>query len=138
MVEFTAKLLMEMLTSQQLNLLKNKRAEENEKVIQKIIEKDFVKTITRDNGTENAFHEETKNVFNVQSYFCHPYASWEKGTVENLNGLLRQYFPKKDKTIIPTKREISLIEDKLNNRPRKKNNYLTPNYIYENINQVVQ
>jgi len=76
--------------------------------------------------------------WNVQYYFCHPYASWEKGTVENLNGLLRQYFPKKDKTIVPTKRELSLIENKLNNRPRKKNHYLTPNYIYENINQVVQ
>lgn len=121
-----------------LNLLKTKRAEENEIAIRKIIEKDFVKTVTRDNGNENALHEETKNNFNVPSYFCHPYSSWEKGTVENLNGLLRQYFPKKDKDIIPTKSFVSLIEEKLNNRPRKKNNYLTPNQIYENINQVVQ
>jgi IS30 family transposase len=51
---------------------------------------------------------------------------------------LRQYFPKKDKDIILTKSFVSLVEEKLNSRPRKKNNYLTPNQIYENINQVVQ
>lgn len=121
-----------------LNLLKTKQAEENEKAIQKIIENDLVKTVTRDNGSENAFHEETRINFKVQSYFCHPYSSWEKGTVENLNGLLRQYFPKKDKEIIPTRGFVSLIENKLNNRPRKKNNYLTPNQVYEKILQVVQ
>jgi IS30 family transposase len=98
----------------------------------------FAKTITRDNGTENALHEKTKNDFGVQSYFCHPYASWEKGTVENLNGLLRQYFPKKDKDMILTAKNVSEAEKKLNNRPRKKNNYLTPNQIYEKIGQVVQ
>lgn len=121
-----------------LALLKNKQAKENETAIRKIIENDFVKTITRDNGSENILHKETKEAFNVQSYFCHPYASWEKGTVENLNGLLRQYFPKKEKDMTLTAKIISSIENKLNNRPRKKNNYLTPNYIYENINQVVQ
>jgi IS30 family transposase len=124
-----------------LKPLNGKKAEENERAIWKIIEEvpeHFVKTITRDNGMENALHEKTKNDFNVQSYFCHPYASWEKGTVENLNGLLRQYFPKKDKGIVLTAKNVSAAESKLNNRPRKKNNYLTPNQIYEKIGQVVQ
>jgi IS30 family transposase len=52
------------------------------------------KTLTYDNGTENALHELTNQELRVKSYFCKPYHSWEKGSIENRNGILRRYFPK--------------------------------------------
>ena len=82
-------------------------------------------TITRDNGTENVLHHETK----IPSYFCDPYCSWQKGGVENLNGLIREYFPKKSNLDLISDEEIDLIQEKLNNRPRKCLNYLTPNEV---------
>ena len=63
-------------------------------------------------------------------YFCYPYHSWERGTNENTNGLLRQYFPKKAKHGKITESDIKLIEEKLNNRPRKRLNYLTPYEVF--------
>lgn len=80
-------------------------------------------TITRDNGLENALHHETE----VPSYFCDPYSSWQKGGVENLNGLIREYFPKKSNLDTVTDMEVYEIQEKLNNRPRKALNFLTPN-----------
>jgi IS30 family transposase len=56
--------------------------------------KDYVKSITYDNGTENAEHTEINRILKIGSYFCQPYHSWEKGTVENTNGLIRRFFPK--------------------------------------------
>ena len=85
-------------------------------------------TITRDNGTENVLHHETK----VPSYFCDPYSSWQKGGVENLNGLIREYFPKKSNLDTVSNKEVYLIQEKFNNRPRKSLNYLTPNEIIAN------
>jgi IS30 family transposase len=82
-------------------------------------------TITRDNGGENVLHHETK----IPSYFCDPYSSWQKGGVENLNGLIREYFPKKSNLDTISEEEIYLIQEKLNNRPRKCLNYLTPNEV---------
>lgn len=69
-------------------------------------------SITRDNGTENVLHHETK----VPSYFCDPYSSWQKGGVENINGLIREYFPKKSYLNDITNLQIQEIEDKLNDR----------------------
>lgn len=83
------------------------------------------KTITRDNGSENVLHIETE----VPSFFCDPYCSWQKGGVENLNGLIREYFPKKTNLDTVPVREIYRIQEKLNNRPRKCLNFLTPNQI---------
>lgn len=82
-------------------------------------------TITRDNGGENVLHHQTE----VQSYFCDPYCSWQKGGVENLNGLIREYFPKKTSLDNITEREIYEVQEKLNNRPRKANHFLTPNEV---------
>lgn len=82
-------------------------------------------SITRDNGTENVLRRETK----IPSYFCDPYKSWQKGGVENLNGLIREYFPKRSNLDIVSKKEICLIQEKLNNRPRKCLNYQTPNEV---------
>ena len=80
-------------------------------------------SITRDNGTENALHHKTE----VPSYFCDAYCSWQKGGVENLNGLLREEFPKQMNLDTVTEREVYEVQEKLNNRPRKANQFLTPN-----------
>ena len=52
------------------------------------------KTVTSDNGTEFTDHKEVSSKLNLQYYFAHPYASYERGSIENLNGLIRQYIPK--------------------------------------------
>jgi len=70
-------------------------------------------------------HHETK----IPSCFCDPYCSWQKGGVEKLNGLIREYFPKRSNLDIVSKKEIYLIQEKLNNRPRKCLNYQTPNEV---------
>jgi len=85
------------------------------------------KSITRDNGSENALHDETRRHYKVKSYFCDPYKSWQKGGVENLNGLIRQYFPKSLNLDEIPQEAVAMVEEMLNNRPRKKLNYLTPN-----------
>ena len=85
-------------------------------------------TITRDNGSENALHQKTE----VPSYFCDPYSSWQKGGVENLNGLIREYFPKKSNLDTVKESYVYEIQEKLNNRARKCLNYLTPNEVLAN------
>ncbi|MGI8493744.1 MAG: IS30 family transposase, partial [Pyrinomonadaceae bacterium] len=62
--------------------------------------------------------------------FAHPYHSWERGLNENTNGLIRQFFPKQTDFATITDKDIQLVEDKLNNRPRKTLNYQTPNEVY--------
>jgi transposase, IS30 family len=86
----------------------------------------FWLTITRDNGSENVLHHETE----VPSYFCDTYSSWQKGGVENLNGLIREYFPKKSNLDRVEKGYVYEIQEKLNNRARKALNFLTPNEIF--------
>jgi len=115
-----------------LHKLPNKTAAETENAIADSVEslpKGMWLTITRDNGTENADHLNTLNNFDIQSYFCDPYCSWQKGGDENLNKLVRQYLPKKADMSKVTDDDIYIIQEKLNNRPRKSLNYLTPNEI---------
>jgi IS30 family transposase len=82
--------------------------------------KDFpVHTITFDNGKEFAEHEVMANALNADIYFAHPYSSWERGTNENTNKLIRQYFPKKTDFRNLTDFEIKFVENQLNYRPRK-------------------
>jgi len=116
-----------------LHKLGSKQAEENESSIAETIEsfpQDWFRSVTRDNGKENANHTDTFSDFNVQSYFCDPYASWQKGGVENLNKLIRQYLPKKCDFAKIAGRDIFEIQERLNNRPRKSNNYLSPNEVF--------
>ena len=115
-----------------LHKLPNKTAKESENAIADSIEsvpKEMWLTITRDNGTENACHLDTLNNFNIQSYFCDPYCSWQKGGDENLNKLIRQYLPRKTDMSKVTDEYIYVVQEKLNNRPRKSLNYLTPNEV---------
>lgn len=89
-----------------------------------------VHTITSDNGKEFAGHEDIANRLQADFYFAHPYSSWERGTNENTNGLIRQYFPKNRDFTTITQQEIDMAMDRLNNRPRKRLGYLTPNQVF--------
>jgi IS30 family transposase len=86
-----------------------------------------IHTITSDNGTEFVLHEEISKQIGFEYFFAKPYHSWERGSNENLNGLIRDYFPKKMEFYDITKKQISEAQEALNNRPRKRHNFLTPN-----------
>lgn len=88
--------------------------------------KDQTLTITSDNGREFAGHESVSQELGAEFYFAHPYASWERGTNENTNGLIRQYFPKNRDFTTITDAEIDMAMQRLNNRPRKRLGYLSP------------
>jgi IS30 family transposase len=83
-------------------------------------------TLTLDNGTENAKHEQLSAKLGIKCYFAHPYSSWERGTNENLNGLIRWYLPKGTDFSKIAPEQIALIEYLLNSRPRKCLGYKTP------------
>lgn len=88
--------------------------------------KEFRKTVTSDNGSENFAYDEVMKTLGLEWYFAHPYHSWERGTNENTNGLIRWYLPKgTDFATIPDE-TIKSIEDALNNRPRKRLGWKTP------------
>lgn len=89
-----------------------------------------VKTITLDNGKEFAKHAKIKNRTNADVYFAHPYSSWERGTNENTNGLIRQYLPKTRRLDNVTEQELDFIMFRLNHRPRKRLGYLSPHEVF--------
>lgn len=96
--------------------------------------KGSIKTITSDNGKEFADHKTIAKDLKVNFYFARPYHSWERGSNENLNGLIRQYIPKKTDFSTITDEYVQFVEEQLNNRPRKRFNFETPNYM---LNQKV-
>jgi len=91
-----------------------------------ILPKEFRKTITSDNGSENFAYDETMETLELKWYFAHPYHSWERGTNENTNGLIRWYLPKGTDLATISDETIKSIEDALNNRPRKRLGWRTP------------
>ena len=116
---------------------KSKSAEETRNAIVKTAEsipKEMFLTLTFDNGTEGTKHTEIKKEYGVKTYFCDPFASWQKGGVENANKLIRYYLPRNTDLSKLTDRDIYDLQEKLNNRPRKCLNYQTPNEV---INKVV-
>jgi IS30 family transposase len=92
--------------------------------------KNFIHTITGDNGKEFALHSKISQQLNIGFYFAKPYHAWQRGANENLNGLIRQYFPKKTDFNKITEEQVQRIEDILNNRPRKRLNFESPNEIF--------
>ena len=88
------------------------------------------KTITYDNGSENVEHERINKILGTRSFFCNPYHSWEKGSVENMVGLVRRFLPKKTDIAKITKEQIKQIENRLNHRPRKCLNFKTPYEVF--------
>ena len=92
--------------------------------------KKLTHTITSDNGKEFSLHEEITASLNTDFYFCDPYSSWQRGLNENTNGLIRRYIPKKTDFDTVSDKEIMMIQNKLNNRPRKTLGYKTPSEIF--------
>lgn len=91
---------------------------------------DRFETITADNGTEFNQYEYIEEHTGTTFYFANPYHSWERGTNENTNGLIRQYLPKGESMETLTQAKCNLIANKLNSRPRKRLNGLTPEEVF--------
>lgn len=88
------------------------------------------RTITADNGTEFHTYKDIEKATGVKFYFATPHHSWERGTNENTNGLIRQYLPKGTSMENLTQHQCNAIAEKLNNRPRKRHNYKTPKELF--------
>lgn len=86
----------------------------------------YRKTLTRDRGTENFGYREIERELGLSCYFAHGYCSYERGSNENLNGLVRRFFPKKTDLALVTDEEVRRVEYLLNTRPRKRHGGLTP------------
>lgn len=95
--------------------------------------KQYKRSVTADNGSENSKHQELTRQTGVSVYFCHAYHSWEKGTVENTNGIIRRFIPKGISIDSISEEYIAALEYKLNSTPRKCLQYLTP---YENMHKL--
>lgn len=93
-------------------------------------------TITCDNGREFAGHKAIAEELGADVYFAHPYSSWERGTNENTNGLLRQYFPKGSDFSKITDKEVLFAQKRLNQRPRKCLNIMTPEMVFYKLSDV--
>lgn len=92
----------------------------------KYLPKKLKQTATFDNGPENQKWQELEEKTGLKCFFAHPYCSGERGTNENTNGLIRDFFPKKTDFTIVSDEELRAVEDNLNNRPRKRLGWLTP------------
>ncbi len=92
--------------------------------------REWVKTITTDNGTEFAEHKYIARRLDTKVYFAHPYSSWEKGLIEYTNKLYRQYIPKATNLNVYNYQYIKNVQYEINSRPRKKLNYTNPKNIF--------
>lgn len=113
-----------------LHKVANKTAEENERAIGETLDAvppALAKSMTFDNGSENVCHARVRDLFNLATFFCDPYAAWQKGGVENAIGLIRRSLPKDTDLSTLTDDDLVQIQERINNRPRKKLNYQTPN-----------
>ena len=88
------------------------------------------RSVTYDNGPENYGHHLVNAALKIRSFFCAPYHSWEKGTVENTIGLIRRFAPKKTNLQLISSWDLKHLENLLNNRPRKCLNFRTPKEAY--------
>lgn len=116
-----------------LTRLENKTAElTKEALINQLVvfPKKVRRSVTYDNGSENYYHEQINQQLGTKSYFCNPYHSWEKGGVENMNGLIRRFIPKHMDLANVTQAALDTIENLLNTRPRKCLNFKTPTQVF--------
>lgn len=109
-----------------LSKLESKSASATRSVVARRLANLPAKTLTVDNGSENQYWKETEEDTGVKVYFAHPYSSWERGTNENTNGLVRRYFPKGTDFREVSEEEVAAVEYALNTRPRKRLGYRTP------------
>jgi IS30 family transposase len=108
--------------------LRNRSKFENSKRLRMLIRRapDQFKTITADNGSEFHDYVSVEQATGVKIYFATPYHSWERGSNENFNGLLRQYLPKRTSQVHITQGDCDRLAKRLNTRPRKRLDYRTP------------
>ena len=122
-----------------IHKLNDKSAEETLNALTRTAESlpsdELLKSITFDNGGEGARHAKIRDDYKIETYFCDPYKSWQKGGVENTIGLIREYLPRKTNLDTINEQMIYDIQERLNNRPRKKLGYLTPNEVIKNYLQ---
>lgn len=111
-----------------LDKLITKEADQRAEVLIKTLKKlpTVNYSLTLDNGLENYQHQKVSQSLGMPIYFCNPYHSWEKGTVENTIGLVRNYLPKKADLNPVTQAELNVIAGELNHRPRKRHGFYTP------------
>lgn len=107
-------------------LIPNLKPENMNKAILKLSENINIKSITWDNGIENRHHEKVAKKLGTKHFFCNPYHSWEKGSVENIIGRIRRFLPKKTDLAKVSQEKIQWIEDLLNNSMRKCLGFKTP------------
>ena len=116
-----------------ISLLPNKTAAATKQVMHRrlnVYPASLTQSITYDNGSENTCHEALNEALGTASFFCAPYHSWEKGSVEQVNGLIRRFLPKGTNFHELEPGEINRIEKLLNHRPRKCLNYRTPYEVF--------
>ena len=106
--------------------LADKSSESTARAIVETLADYKVMTLTYDNGLEFSRHAEISRALHASGYFCAPYHSWEKGGVENYNGLVRQYFPKGSSFMGITAEQLQWVENEINQRPRKILGYSSP------------
>jgi IS30 family transposase len=116
-----------------LHLLPNKSSDETMTGIVTVLWGLKVESITYDNGLEFAQHELVNKLLECESYFCKPYRSWEKGGVENYNGLVRQYFPKGYNFKTITAERLMEVEEEINHRPRNVLAYKSPSDLLDHV-----
>lgn len=114
--------------------LQNHGSSEAHRVTVELLQEQPVRTITNDNGLEFAMHEKTTQELNTPVYFTTPYTSQERGTNENTNGLIRQYFPKSTDLNLISDQRIREVQTLLNLRPRKTLGYRTPHEVHHGLN----
>lgn len=103
-----------------------------------VLKRTPVHTITNDNGNEFSLDKKTTETLGAPVYFNHPYSSWQRGTNENTNGLIRQYFPKGYNFRNTTEADIRKIEILLNHRPRKRLGYRTPIEVHNRSSRMLR
>ena len=113
--------------------LETKGAQSTADAIIEVLSNYKVNTLTYDNGLEFACHEQVAKSLSAKSYFCAPYHSWEKGGVENFNGLVRQYYAKGSSFKQITQEELLKVEQEINERPKKTLNYKSPSELEPRI-----
>jgi transposase, IS30 family len=115
-----------------IGILNDRTAAQLNKITKMLISRHpaHFKTITADNGTEFHQYKEIEEATNVKFYFANPYHSWERGSNENMNGLIRQYLPKGKSMALLTQQDCDEIARKLNKRPRKRYGFKTPEELF--------
>jgi len=106
----------------------NRGHRESKVVLERLTDfpEEYRKTLTQDRGTENFNYQQLERELDMVCYFAHPYCSQERGSNENLNGLIRRYFPKGTDFLKISDQEIRQVEELINNTPRKRYGGLTP------------